>query len=109
MENINIGRVHRNAMNETVFMFRSRRTAHDTSRRLTRCSSVSGFKNRVPRGDVFRCQGRGGACNTVNRYLATIRNVLPTARDEWQWMDSVPKIRLLSGKVQRDRWLKKQW
>jgi LysR family hca operon transcriptional activator len=27
MENINIGRIRRNAMNETVFMFRSRRTA----------------------------------------------------------------------------------
>jgi hypothetical protein len=44
----------------------------------------------------------------VNRYLATIRNVLRTARDEWQWVDSVPKIRLLSGKVHRDRWLTKR-
>jgi integrase len=40
-----------------------------------------------------------------NRYLATIRNVLRTARDEWQWIDSVPKIRLLPGEVQRHRWL----
>ena len=48
---------------------------------------------------------RGNAPATVNRYLATIRNVLRTARDEWQWLDSVPKIRMLPGEVQRDRWL----
>jgi integrase len=51
---------------------------------------------------------RGNAPATVNRYLATIRNVLRTARDEWQWLDSVPKIRLLPGEVQRDRWLTKE-
>jgi len=48
---------------------------------------------------------RGNAPATVNRYLATIRNVLRSARDEWQWIDRVPKIRLLPGEVQRDRWL----
>jgi len=48
---------------------------------------------------------RGNAPATVNRYLALIRNVLRTARDEWQWIDSMPKVRLLPGEVQRDRWL----
>jgi integrase len=42
---------------------------------------------------------------TVNRYLATIRNQLRIARDEWQWIEVIPKIRLLSGESQRDRWL----
>ena len=51
---------------------------------------------------------RGNAPATVNRYLATIRNVLRTARDEWQWVDGVPKIRLLAGEVQRDRWLTRE-
>lgn len=27
------------------------------------------------------------------------------ARDEWQWIDSFLKIRLLPGEVERDRWL----
>lgn len=27
------------------------------------------------------------------------------ARDEWQWLDSIPKVRLLVGEVERDRWL----
>jgi integrase len=51
---------------------------------------------------------RGNAPGTVNRYLATIRNVLRIARDEWQWVDSVPKIRLLAGEVQRDRWVTRE-
>jgi integrase len=45
---------------------------------------------------------------TVNRYLALIRNMLKTARDEWQWLDSIPKIRLLPGEVERDRWLTRE-
>jgi integrase len=50
---------------------------------------------------------RGNKPATVNRYLALIRNLLKTARDEWQWLDSIPKIRLLPGEVERDRWLTK--
>lgn len=48
---------------------------------------------------------RGNKPATVNRYLALVRGLLRTARDEWQWIDSVPKIRLLPGEAQRDRWL----
>ncbi|HEX5806627.1 MAG TPA: tyrosine-type recombinase/integrase [Macromonas sp.] len=45
---------------------------------------------------------------TINRYLATIRGLLRMARDEWQWIDTFPKIRLLPGEVERDRWLTKE-
>ena len=48
---------------------------------------------------------RGNEIATVNRYLSTVRNLLRTARDEWQWVEGIPKIRLLSGEKQRDRWL----
>src|SRR5665213_1213141 len=48
---------------------------------------------------------RGNVPATVNRYLATIRNLLRIARDEWQWIEGMPKIRLLSGEKERDRWL----
>ena len=48
---------------------------------------------------------KGNTPATVNRYLALIRNLLKIARDEWQWVDSIPKVRLLSGEVERDRWL----
>ena len=51
---------------------------------------------------------KGNKPATVNRYLATIRGILRMARDEWQWIDTMPKIRLLSGEVERDRWLTRE-
>ncbi|WP_256325101.1 site-specific integrase [Nitrosomonas sp. Nm132] len=51
---------------------------------------------------------KGNTPATVNRYLALIRNLLKMARDEWQWIDSIPKIRLLPGEVERDRWLNRE-
>jgi integrase len=51
---------------------------------------------------------KGNKSATVNRYLAIVRNLLRTARDEWQWLDSIPKVRLMSGEVERDRWLTKE-
>ena len=51
---------------------------------------------------------RGNAVATVNRHLAVIRAILRMARDEWQWIDTFPKIRLLSGEVERDRWLTRE-
>jgi integrase len=63
-------------------------------------------------GDVIWCvcEGelkRGRKPATVNRCLALVRSVLRIARDEWQWIDMVPKVRLLRGEVERDRWLTK--
>lgn len=51
---------------------------------------------------------KGNTPATINRYLALIRNLLKTARDEWQWLDSIPMIRLLPGEVERDRWLTRE-
>ena len=48
---------------------------------------------------------RGIKVATVNRHLAVMRAILRMARDEWQWINTMPKIRLLSGEVERDRWL----
>jgi len=44
----------------------------------------------------------------VNRILSTMRGLLRMARDEWQWIDNFPKIRLLTGEVERDRWLTRE-
>ena len=51
---------------------------------------------------------KGNKPATVNRYLATIRCLLRMARDEWQWIDTFPKVRLLTGEVERDRWLTRE-
>ena len=48
---------------------------------------------------------RGNKPATVNRTLSTLRALLRMARDDWQWIDTFPKIRMLSGEVERDRWL----
>lgn len=52
--------------------------------------------------------GKGNKPATVNRYLATVRSLLRMARDEWQWIDSFPKVRMLGGEVERDRWLTRE-
>ena len=48
---------------------------------------------------------RGNKPATVNRTLSTMRALLRMARDEWQWIDNFPKIKLLTGEVERNRWL----
>lgn len=61
-------------------------------------------------GDVIwsiaqRELAKGKKPATVNRYLSAVRGILRMARDEWQWIDNFPKVRMLSGEVERDRWL----
>ena len=51
---------------------------------------------------------RGIRPATVNLRLAVIRNLLRIARDEWQWIDGVPRVRLLPVNNARDRWLTPQ-
>jgi integrase len=48
---------------------------------------------------------RGIRPATVNLRLALIRNLLRIARDEWQWIDGVPRVRLMPVNNARDRWL----
>lgn len=40
---------------------------------------------------------------TTNRYLALIRSILIRARDEWEWIDKAPKIRLFKESNSRER------
>jgi integrase len=48
----------------------------------------------------------GGASNaTVNRTLALIRSIMNRARDDWEWLDSVPSMRLLNEPKKQPRWL----
>lgn len=46
------------------------------------------------------------SCPSIaNRYLAVIRAILRTARDDWEWLDRVPRIRLYPEPRLRVRWL----
>ena len=40
---------------------------------------------------------------TVNRYLALVRSVLIRARDEWEWIEKAPKIKLFKESNDRER------
>jgi integrase len=51
---------------------------------------------------------KGNKPATINRCLALVRSILRMAHFDWQWIDSIPKVRLLSGEVERDRWLTKE-
>jgi integrase len=45
---------------------------------------------------------------TVNRMLALIRSILRKAALEWEWLDKVPKIRLLPEASRRIRWITRE-
>ena len=40
---------------------------------------------------------------TTNRYLALVRAILIRARDEWEWVDKVPKVKLFKETNSRER------
>lgn len=43
--------------------------------------------------------------STANRYLALVRAILRMARDEWDWIEKVPRFRLYREPKKRVRWL----
>lgn len=43
--------------------------------------------------------------SNANRYLALIRSILRRAKDEWEWLDHIPKVRLYREPKQRVRFL----
>jgi integrase len=53
--------------------------------------------------------GQQRECNpgvdAVNRFLTTFRSLLNKARDEWEWVDRVPKVKALKGAKSRVRWI----
>ena len=43
--------------------------------------------------------------SNANRYLALIRAILRRARDDWEWIDRIPKVRLYTVYSKRLNWL----
>ncbi len=44
-----------------------------------------------------------GSKGTCNRYLALVRAILRRARDEWEWIDKAPKVKLFKETNSRER------
>lgn len=45
------------------------------------------------------------SASTANRYLALLRAILRMARDEWEWLDTIPRLRLYPEPKKRVRWI----
>jgi integrase len=54
---------------------------------------------------ISEAKAREASHSTVNRYLALIRAILRRARDEWGWLESIPKVRLYREPRGRVRFL----
>jgi len=50
-------------------------------------------------------KAEGAANSTVNRTMEVVRAVLRRAAHEWDWLDKVPRIRMLPEPNRRVRWL----
>ena len=46
--------------------------------------------------------------STANRYLALVRSILIRARDEWEWVDKVPKVKLFKEPPGRVRFITRE-
>ena len=54
---------------------------------------------------VAERKASGVSNSTVNRTMEVVRAVLRKAANEWEWLDRVPKIRMLPEPKRRVRWL----
>ena len=46
--------------------------------------------------------------SNANRYLALIRSILRRARDDWEWLSHIPKVRLYRERSKRVRWITRE-
>jgi integrase len=45
------------------------------------------------------------SASTANRYLALLRAILRRARDDWEWIELIPRVRLFPEPKKRVRWI----
>jgi integrase len=55
--------------------------------------------------DIAARKARESSPANANRYLALIRAILRRARDDWDWIDQIPKVRLFPEGKRRVRFL----
>ncbi len=48
---------------------------------------------------------KGSSTETVNRYLQLLRAILRSARDDWEWIDKIPKVPMYPKPVREARFL----
>lgn len=55
--------------------------------------------------EIAEAKAREASPATANRHLALIRAILRRARDEWEWVERIPKIREYRVNSRRIRWI----
>ncbi|HXM80519.1 MAG TPA: tyrosine-type recombinase/integrase [Burkholderiales bacterium] len=73
------------------------------------CGVELGSINRDVLDRIFlERQASGAANSTVNRTMEVVRAVLRRAANEWEWLDRVPRVRMLPEPSRRVRWLTRE-
>lgn len=54
---------------------------------------------------IAKAKKRKTSPSTAYRYLALIRAILRAARDDWDWVDKIPRVRLYPEPKKRVRWI----
>lgn len=57
---------------------------------------------------IGQAKKQEASASTANRYLALLRAILRMARDEWEWVERVPRVRLFQEPRKRVRWITPQ-
>lgn len=58
--------------------------------------------------EIGEAKIREASPGTANRHLALLRAILRKARDEWEWVERIPKVRLYRLQNHRIRWLSRE-
>ena len=54
---------------------------------------------------IGEAKAKESSKSNANRYLALIRSILRRARDDWEWIEYIPKVRLYPVRNKRVNWL----
>ena len=54
---------------------------------------------------IGEAKAKESSKSNANRYLALIRSILRRARDDWEWIEYIPKVRLYTVRNKRINWL----
>jgi len=58
--------------------------------------------------DLRRLKRKDHATETVNRHMALLRSILRISRDDWEWVDKIPKVPMYPPKTRAPRFLSQQ-
>lgn len=54
---------------------------------------------------IAETKAQEASSSTANRYLALVRAILRRARDDWEWINLIPTVRLYKESNRRIRWI----